>query len=315
MYRAAVSAPFRLAAAAVVCVGALGVAQAAGADWGTGIALGVVSTFALLLAKPRRAESARLAAALRSLEERIEGAAEARHRMRLEAETAGRFREEFVAAVRHELKTPLNAILGFTEVLLQGVDGPLDETQREDVEAIRSAGVYLQELVEAVLSEWVPSQETPQLLEPIDIGALVREVARLLEGQLPQGAVEMRCEVDPTTPSPYADGRRLRQVLINLGTNAIRATREGFIALEAAPHEDGVRLTVRDSGPGIPETDIPRLFEEFSQAGSRESRRGGTGLGLALTRDLVEWHGGRIDVETRLGEGSAFHVILPRQAD
>lgn len=73
--------------------------------------------------------------------------------MRLEAETAGRFREEFVAAVRHELKTPLNAILGFTEVLLQGVDGPLDETQREDVEAIRSAGVYLQELVEAVLSE------------------------------------------------------------------------------------------------------------------------------------------------------------------
>lgn len=302
--------PGAMAVAVVVVVGLLALVTAP--SW----VLAATWTVVLVLTlSARNGGAARVDDALRSLDARIEAAAEERHRMRLAAETAGRFREEFVAAVRHELKTPLNAILGFSDVLLHDVDGPLSDAQREDVEAIRSAGTYLQDLVEAVLAEWVPSRDTPEPLAPVDLCALVREVARLLEGQLPGSAIRLEQRVSDDTPAPMADARRLRQVLINLGTNAIRATRQGAITLEAAPHEDGVRLTVRDTGAGIAEADLPKLFEEFTQLGAREGRRGGTGLGLALTRDLVEWHGGRIEVESELGVGSAFHVLLPTQAD
>jgi len=302
--------PGAMAVAVVVVVGLLALVTAP--SW----VLAATWTVVLVLTlSARTGGAARVDDALRSLDARIEAAAEERHRMRLAAETAGRFREEFVAAVRHELKTPLNAILGFSDVLLHDVDGPLSDAQREDVEAIRSAGTYLQDLVEAVLAEWVPSRDTPEPLAPVDLCALVREVARLLEGQLPGSAIRLEQRVSDDTPAPMADARRLRQVLINLGTNAIRATRQGAITLEAAPHEDGVRLTVRDTGAGIAEADLPKLFEEFTQLGAREGRRGGTGLGLALTRDLVEWHGGRIEVESELGVGSAFHVLLPTQAD
>ena len=276
---------------------------------------GALGAWTALSAFAFGARKLRLSEPLCELDERTAAAAEERHRMRLAAETAGRFREEFVAAVRHELKTPLNAILGFSDVLLQEVDGPLLAGQREDVEAIRSAGAYLQELVESVLAEWVPSDDVVQPLAPVDLTALVAAVARLLEGQLGGSTVRLEQHVDPATPAPLADERRLRQVLINLGTNAIRATRKGRIVLEASPHPDGARLTVRDTGGGIAEADLPSLFDEFTQAGSRHSRRGGTGLGLALTRDLVEWHGGRIEVESALDVGSAFHVILPLRAD
>jgi two-component system sensor histidine kinase/response regulator len=253
--------------------------------------------------------------ALGRLDDRFAEAADARMQMRLRAETAGRFREEFVAAVRHELNTPLNAILGFTEVLLQEVDGPLTPQQREDVEAIRSAGAYLQELVEAVLAEWAPDRNTPMPVMPVDLPVLAREVARLLEGQVPDDRVALRVEVVGDPPKPAADARRIRQVLINLGTNAIRATSRGSVTFEVAPHEEGVRLTVRDTGAGIPPERIPHLFEEFEQVGDAQANRGGSGLGLALTRDLVEWHGGRIEVASEPGAGSAFHVLLPEELE
>lgn len=259
--------------------------------------------------------TADLASSLHDLDTHFERAKEARLRMRLRAEAAGRFREEFVAAVRHELNTPLNAILGFSDVLLQEVDGPLTPQQREDVEAIRSAGAYLQELVEAVLAEWAPEREAPLPLMPVDLPVLAREVTRLLEGQVTDERLELRVEVSGEPPQPIADARRIRQILINLGTNAIRATKRGSVTFEIAPHDDGVRLTVRDTGAGIPPERVPHLFEEFEQGADPKTNRGGTGLGLALTRDLVEWHDGRIEVETAPGEGTAFHVFLPQELD
>lgn len=254
-------------------------------------------------------------AALRDLDARFADAAGARLKMRLRAETAGRFREEFVAAVRHELNTPLNAILGFTDLLLQDVDGPLTPQQREDVQAIRSAGAYLRELVQAVLAEWAPDRTTPLPVMPVDLVAVAKEVARLLEGQVLDAELELRVQAVGEPVKPVADARRIRQLLINLGTNAIRATSRGSVTFEVAPHEEGVRLTVRDTGTGIPKERIPRLFVEFEQGDDPVQHRGGTGLGLALTRDLVEWHGGRIEVESELGKGSAFHVILPEEPE
>ncbi len=272
-------------------------------------AMTLAAGLVLVTARRGRVSPDGSADAIESLERRIGAAARARHEMRLRAETAGRFREEFVAAVRHELKTPLNAILGFTQVLLDEIDGPLTPQQREDVTAIRQAGLYLSELVDAVLEEWVPDRAPPLAMRLVDLAMLTREVARLLEGQTVGKDVAIHVDVAADAPRPLGDARRLRQVLINLGTNALRATSRGEVTLSVTADPEGVRITVRDTGTGIPADALPKLFDEFVQVGSE--RRGGTGLGLALTRDLVDWHEGRIEVESQLGEGSAFHVILP----
>ncbi len=228
------------------------------------------------------------------------------------AETAGRFREEFVAAVRHELRTPLNAILGFADVLLEEVDGPLEPRQREDVEAIRSAGEYLSELVQAVLAEWSPRRGTPLPIAYVDVAALFGRVARILEGQLAGRPIELRVDVPDDLEGPIADERRLRQALINLGTNALRATERGDVSFEARAEGDHVRLTVRDSGSGIDPDALPTLFTPFVQAGPAGAREGGTGLGLAIVRELVEWHGGYVEVETKRSEGTAISIYLRR---
>lgn len=253
--------------------------------------------------------------ALGRLQERLDEAERQRHAMRMRAETAGRFREEFVAAVRHELKTPLNAILGFTQVLEEEIDGPLTEQQREDVTAIRQAGQYLTGLVESVLEEWVPDREASMHFGTVDLGPIVRDVARLLEGQTVDKPVAIRVEVAAGLPRPVGDARRLRQVLINLGTNALRATAKGSVTLRAEPHPDGVCVSVVDTGTGIDPEFLPRLFEEFSQGGTTSSQVGGSGLGLALTRDLVESQGGRIELDTEWGKGTTFRVVLPLELD
>ena len=249
-----------------------------------------------------------LADARAALEARVDEARQARVELRQRAETAGRFREEFVAAVRHELKTPLNVILGFSEVLLQGVDGPLDARQQEDVEAIREGGEYLQQLVEAVLEEWVPDSDEPPA-QLIEVGPLVLEVARLLTGQVLERPVTLRTDVEPGLAPLVIDSRRLRQVLINLGTNAIRATDRGEVCLRATSAEGSICLSVEDTGRGIASSDLERIFEEFEQVG--DSASGTSGLGLALTRQLVEWQGGTIEVRSVLGEGSCFEIRLP----
>jgi len=304
--------------AAVVLAGG-GVAVAAALSGASMLHLGALGVLALVAGVVaslghRRAPSVMVPAALEELEARIAQAAQARSEMQARAETAGRFREEFVAAVRHELKTPLNAILGFTQVLLDELDGPLTPQQHEDVTAIRQAGVYLSELVEAVLEEWVPARNTPLPLAPVDLELILRDVARLLEGQTAGKDVTVRVEVAHDVPRPQGDARRIRQVMINLGTNGLRATVRGSVTLAAKADPEGVRITVRDTGTGIAADVLPRLFEEFAQ--SEAARHvGGTGLGLALSRDLVEWHGGRIEVETEPNEGTAFHVILPMEPE
>lgn len=305
----------------LVWVSALLLASFAGLGGHSDLAFGAAVAFLLALpfwsaaSRVRHAARPGVTSGLQELDTRYERAKEERLQMRLRAEAAGRFREEFVAAVRHELNTPLNVILGFSDVLLQEVDGPLTPQQREDVEAIRSAGSYLQELVEAVLDEWAPDRGAPLPVMPVDLPVLAREVARLLEGQVPDKRLALGVEVTGEPIQPVADARRIRQIMINLGTNAIRATSRGRVTFEIAPHPDGVRLTVRDTGAGIPNERIPHLFEEFEQGGDPKANRGGTGLGLALTRDLVEWHEGRIEVESTPGVGTAFHVILPSELD
>lgn len=267
---------------------------------------------ALGLRMARGARRDRLAGALAQLDGRIAEAASARRSMRVKAETAGRFREEFVAAVRHELNTPLNAILGFSQVLLDEIDGPLTAQQREDVDAICAAGLHLSDLIEAVLAEWAPDRsDTPLPLVAVDLEAVAQEVATMLRGQLAARPIVLEVRAEPDLPRPLGDRRRLRQALLNLGANALRATDAGSIVFELAHEGELVRITIRDTGTGIAAEELPRLFKEFTQVGQEERHPGGSGLGLALTRAMVEWHGGRIEVDTKIGAGSAFSILLP----
>ncbi len=320
LYSRLMSRPDRLVAA--LTIGAIVVAAAAcaiaygldaDAQGGAGLVLVVAAVAAglALTARPSRLDpSDEVTARLARIEDEIVAAREERYRMRMRAETAGRFREEFVAAVRHELRTPLNAILGFAGVLLQEVDGELAPTQREDVEQIRAAGEYLEELVDAVLSEWHPDRQTPLPARPIDAAAIFERVTRILEGQRRRPEVSLRWHVAEDFVAPRADPRRLVQVLMNLGTNALRATESGSIRFEARNDGDEAVLAVIDTGRGIAADRLDAIFEAFEQGESAGSA--GAGLGLAIARELVEWHDGRIEVSSEPGRGSTFAVHLPR---
>jgi signal transduction histidine kinase len=233
---------------------------------------------------------------------------------RIEAEDDDRSETEFLTDLSHELRTPLNAILGFASVLLDEIDGPLTASQREDVETILSSGKHLGALVDDVLDmAALHSGRVALAKSEVDASALVRDVVRLLEAQRRKKPIAIRAEVASDVASVIADEKRLRQIVMNLGTNALKFTESGEVVLSAARDGDGVRLTVRDTGPGIPPGERDSIFLEFTQISSGVMRRTqGSGLGLAIVKRLTELHGGRIWVESVTGEGSSFHVWLPR---
>ena len=239
--------------------------------------------------------------------------------------TAERLREvdrikgEFLASMSHELRTPLNSILGYTEVMLMGIDGNLDPETREDVQAIYDSGQHLLNLINDVLD--VAKIEAGYLklnIEEVQIEPLIETAQNNAAGLLtnkPGVDFVVEAEGAETFPSIQGDATRLTQILNNLISNAIKFTDEGRVALRAyRDHPDWICLEVEDSGIGISEEDLDKIFDRFHQIDSSESRRaGGTGLGLPITRHLVELHGGTIEVRTQVGEGSTFTVRLPVQ--
>lgn len=230
---------------------------------------------------------------------------------RRQAQDADRYKSEFLSTVSHELRTPLNAILGFSQVLLAEIEGPLTEGQREDLRMIRASGEHLLALFTNVLDFSALASGRIQLRkELVDVREVLEEAASLLEAQKQGKHVAIRCEIPEHLPALHADATRLRQIVMNLGTNALKFTKKGEVRLEASATEHTICLRVRDTGIGIAEEDLPLLFTEFSQLGAREGRRG-SGLGLSIVKQLVELHGGQIAVESVRGQGSTFRVELP----
>jgi len=239
--------------------------------------------------------------------------------------TAERLREvdrikgEFLASMSHELRTPLNSILGYTEVMLMGIDGDLDPETQEDVQAIYENGQHLLSLINDVLD--VAKIEAGYLrlnMEKVQIKSLIETAQNNAAGLLAKKpGVEFVVEAEGAGafPSIQGDPTRLTQILNNLISNAIKFTDEGTVKLRAHRDQpDWICLEVEDSGIGISEDDLDKIFDRFHQVDSSESRRaGGTGLGLPITRHLVELHGGSIQVRTQVGEGSTFTVRLPVQ--
>ena len=238
-------------------------------------------------------------------------------RLYKELETASEHKSEFLASMSHELRTPLNAIIGFSQVLREGMVGEVNEKQAEYLEDILSSGYHLLSLINDVLD-----------LTKVEAGQVELEVAPFsLQDALQRGVVMVRerateddvqvtlepaLDVDLVT----GDERRVRQVIFNLLSNAVKFTPPGgSVAVRTARVNGEVQVSVADSGPGIAEHDLERIFEEFQQTETGIEQREGTGLGLALSKRLVELHGGRIWVDTKVGSGSTFTFTLPAGAD
>ena len=224
---------------------------------------------------------------------------------------ADRDRAAFLAAVSHELRSPLNAILGFADILMTEVDGPLTAEAREEVEQIRGSGKHLADLIADILE--YSALESGQLKlsrSRVDLTAVAVEVVREAVGLVGQRPVAVRTEGDPHVFA-RADQKRVRQVLTNLVGNAIKFTQSGEVVVDVGVDGRWARVRVRDTGPGISPQERAVIFQEYKQTKEERARRRGTGLGLAIARRLVLMHGGKIEVESEVGQGSTFEVRLP----
>ncbi len=240
-------------------------------------------------------------------------------RLNAELDQAGKLKDQFLANVSHELRTPLNSVIGFSELLLTGqVEGaPLSDTQRDYLETISRNGRHLLQLINELLDlSKIAAGRMDLHLEPVPLDALFREAVDSVRAQLEARRHRLALEPAAQSVSVTADRGRVLQILLNLLSNAIKFTSDGGLVTLAARVEGGgrhVRVTVTDTGIGIAPQDQARLFQEFVQLDAAPSRRyEGTGLGLALSKRLVELHGGAIGVESALGKGSTFWFTLPR---
>lgn len=247
----------------------------------------------------------------------VERFAAAEHAYRQDLATAqahDRDRSAFLAALSHELRTPLNAVLGFADVLLAEVDGPLSEEARENLEIVRKSGDHLRALIDDILDlSGLESGEFQLSRGNVDLFNVASQVVREASATLAGKRLELRLVGEASMI--WADERRVRQIIGNLVSNAVKFTREGFVEVRVEPLGIASRISVQDTGPGIAPDMQSAIFEEFQQAGDLQARRAGSGLGLAITRRLVALHGGTIELESRLGEGSCFTVTLPASSD
>lgn len=237
--------------------------------------------------------------------------AERTYRSDLEmAMTIERDKGAFLAALSHELKTPLNVILGFTEVLLAEVEGPLSDDARENMETVRSSGNHLKALIKDILDlSALESGELTLNREHADVYALANDVLKQQRVSAQEKNLELKLIGRPC--QAWADPLRVRQIIGNLVGNAIKFTSEGSVTVQVGLQEERVAITVEDTGPGIADAEQNSIFDDYTQVGDLRSRGGGTGLGLAITRRLVRMHGGQILLRSKLGTGSTFTVLLP----
>jgi signal transduction histidine kinase len=234
-------------------------------------------------------------------------------RLYKELENASRHKSEFLASMSHELRTPLNAVIGFSEVLLDRLFGDLNEKQADYITDIHSSGRHLLALINDILDlSKIEAGRMELQVSTVALPDVVESSVALMRERATRNGINLRLDVDPSVGVVEADERKIKQVLFNLLTNALKFTdRGGHVEVTARGEADGVVVSVRDDGTGIAPADQARIFEEFEQAGSSGAQEG-TGLGLALSRRIVELHGGRLWVESAPGKGSAFTFNLPR---
>ena len=241
-----------------------------------------------------------------------------------EAEAANIAKSEFLANVSHELRTPLNAVIGFSEVMRDALMGPIDNRYREYAQDIHESGQHLLRLIGDVLDlSKIGAGRLELHEEPVDLGQLMQACHRLLADRAGDGKITLAIDVARDLPVVLADPVRLKQIILNLMTNAVKFTPEGGrVTARAAPDaEGGVTITIADTGIGMSPQEIVVALEPFRQVDNAMSRRyEGSGLGLPLAKQLTELHGGQLELISEPGTGTTARVRLPhsrvlRQSD
>ncbi len=232
-----------------------------------------------------------------------------------------KLKSQFLANMSHELRTPLNSIIGFSRVMLKGIDGPLNDLQTQDLTTIYNSGQHLLGLINDILDlSKIEAGKMEIQPEYIGLEEIVDGVMATGKGLIKDKPIQIYKEVEINLPQVWGDPVRVRNVLLNLVSNASKFTQEGSITIRAmykppdpaTGEPDRVQIEVQDTGIGIAQQDMDKLFEAFRQVdGSTTRQAGGTGLGLAISRQFVEMHGGRMWVESQMGVGSTFSFTIP----
>jgi signal transduction histidine kinase len=236
-------------------------------------------------------------------------------RQAIELEQASALKSQFLANMSHEFRTPLNAMLGYTSMLLQGVAGPLEAPAKRQLSRIESNGRHLLTIINEILDiSRIEAGRMPLQLSTFNIPELIGEVRAELEPIILRSKLTVSVDVPRELKSITSDRQKVKQILLNLLSNALKFTHHGGITIKARADgkERTVILSVADTGIGIAPADQDRIFEDFRQLDNSPTRAyGGTGLGLSICRRLAQMLDGRITVQSTVGKGSTFELILP----
>ncbi len=258
------------------------------------------------------------------LEERVRGATaelvrqnELLRRQAIELEQASALKTQFLANMSHEFRTPLNAILGYTSMLLKGVAGELTPLQRDNLARVDSNSRHLLAIINDILDiSRIEAGRMPLHVTEFKLPELIAEVLAELEPIVARATLEVSSDVPASLPAMRSDRSKVKQIVLNLLTNALKFTPQGRVRVSARhlPAHRRIAIAVADTGIGIAPGDLGRIFEDFTQADNSSTRQyGGAGLGLAICRRLAEMLDGQLAVESRLGEGSTFTLTVPVQ--
>jgi signal transduction histidine kinase len=226
---------------------------------------------------------------------------------------ASEHKSQFFANMSHELRTPLNAVLGYSELLADGLYGDMPGKAGEILERVKANGKHLLGLINDVLDlSKIEAGQLTLALEDYSVESMVQSVVASTGSLASAKGIDVKTDIAEKLPMGHGDERRLTQVLVNLISNAIKFTDTGSIDVCVKAENDQFNIAVTDTGPGIAPEDREKIFEEFHQVDNSSTRKkGGTGLGLSISRRLIDMHGGRINVESTVGVGSTFRVIIP----
>ena len=240
-------------------------------------------------------------------------------RQAIELEQASRLKSQFLANMSHEFRTPLNAILGYTHMLLQGVAGDLLPAVKRQLQRIDSNGRHLMTIINEILDiTRIEAGKMPMQLSEFNLNELVPEVMTELDPVIARSKLTVTPRLCPELPTIYSDRQKVKQIIVNLLSNALKFTHEGGISINVGydPVERTATVSVSDTGIGISPEHHEKIFEDFRQVDDSPSRQyGGTGLGLAICRRLAMALGGRITLESAMGIGSTFMLTIPAETE
>lgn len=229
------------------------------------------------------------------------------------AEESDRVKSAFLASMSHELRTPLNAIINFSQFISMQMMGPINERQSETIKSVIESAEHLLALINDVLDiSKIESGSLKLFVEDdVSLREITESVANTARGLLKDKPVALNVEIAPDLPLIEGDRQRILQIMLNVVSNACKFTKEGQIDLQVSQQDGHLQIAVADTGPGIAPEDYATVFEKFKQTNSGLRQGSGTGLGMPITRSLVEAHGGKIWLEGELGKGTTFTITLP----